>query len=360
MIAHLKPQKFTQIDPAGKVVEKAINKPLKKHLDEIQITNNDIASYITSIEVAKQRQKEYQARLLTSRQRLKTLAKLPEPVLPDASILSLARLKAHKAVHHVSIDNGLLVMYFNPLFTDVRLKEGSRESRRRFLGCYRVTIGRDDKHFEALNLSFPMIRSHWGCSSSSVPCFGDWDQVGKLITGEPNMYGLAEVLVSYLTSTADGGAYRTSDSWISERNSNYLTRASTVYKGIRPDTLANFVGSDNDDNTTGGRDLRGTLCSVTSSDNGDRDKSINVRFLYNAGGWRCTPPALVPLSPLDPLLKSIGGLNLSNQKAWYEEFIKEEAPTIDPGAALLDYLDTMTQAEANSNYLLLAQKITIK
>lgn len=359
MIAHLTPKTFIHTDPAGKHVEKVMNKALASHLNEIEKSKDDIIAYTQGLADSKDRQKTYQTKLHAVRTQLKAQEKVLPPVLPASTKLNLGRLKAHKAVHHVHVDSGQLVIYFNPLFADIRVKEGDRETVRRFLGCYRVHVGPDDKHFRVKNLSFPDIRSHWGCSSSEVPCFGNWTQVSTLISGEQNMYGLADILVSYLTSTEDGGAYQSSHSWVNNRDDCFIdTSNPRGFKGLKLDTLAIFIGGPNDDNSHGGRDLRGTYCWIQTIHTGGR-QSVGVKFTYDRNSWNCTLGALTPVAPTDPILASLR-VNLENQLSWFNTFHSDVENVPDPGKALLDYLDGLTQDDANTNYSLLAQKITYK
>jgi len=357
MITHLTPKTFVQLDPSGKLVEKVMNKSLVSHLRDIELSKNNLLSYSQELVNAKERQKTYQERIHTVRAQLKAQEKVTPPVLPASTKLNLGRLKAHKAVHHVHVDSGQLVIYFNPLFTDIRIKDGSRETVRRFLGCYRVHVGPDDKHFRVKNLSFPDARSHWGCSTSDVPCFGNWSQVRTLISGEQNMYGLADILVSYLTSTEDGGAYQSSHSWVQNRNDCFIDSSSQQgLKGMQTDTLAIFIGGPDDDNSHGGRDLRGTYCWVQSINSSGR-QSVRIRFTYDRNTWMCTPGALTPVAPTDPILTSLR-VDLNKQLVWFNAFHSDVENVPDPGKALLDYLDGLTQDEANTNYPLLAQEIT--
>lgn len=135
-----------------------------------------------------------------------------------------ARLLKHKAVHHVVVTSDYIKIFLQPLWTDIRKEEGSKEMRRTFLGCFVIEVPIYQVNgIRIRNLTFVTSNAHWSIQSGTGnPCWGDWREQIETCIKARNVTGLITILIPYLQSTEDGGAYIRSHYWKECRRINVI------------------------------------------------------------------------------------------------------------------------------------------
>lgn len=115
--------------------------------------------------------------------------------------------------------DGIEVMT-HPLFTKIRTADGSKVTKRRCLGAYRIRIVRSNRTFQVVNATFRhLYRQHWGVDSESA-CLGNWEPMYKELLANNDWVGLICMVILYLKDTQDSGAYMRSHDWVTDRNEN--------------------------------------------------------------------------------------------------------------------------------------------
>lgn len=143
----------------------------------------------------------------------------PEP-LKEKARRELAALGKINRLAHVELRADSLTITTHPLFTDVRIGDGERKTKRRCLGSYSLRIpliGGDICCIEIDNTIYPP-RLHWAASSSGVLCLGDWQDTVDAARNKGDLSVLVNTMLLYLKSTVDGAAYWRSHDWIMRRD----------------------------------------------------------------------------------------------------------------------------------------------
>lgn len=130
------------------------------------------------------------------------------------------RLVRHPDIAKVTITPNKLGLITQPLFTEIRLNEDTKETRRAFIGVFRIMIASGDSMNIVIdNLSFPKMNNpHWSVGSSShIACQGDWTEIFTDCRARGNWALFVTNLMQYLRSSEDGAAYDRCHRWRDRR-----------------------------------------------------------------------------------------------------------------------------------------------
>jgi hypothetical protein len=342
---------------------------VKGYQNDINQCDDYIIEFHQKIEYTERKKIEYTQQLGEYTTRLDAARKAAKAIKLDKERMkkTLERLKKHKAVHHIQVEGNVVEVYLNPLFVNIRLNADTKKTKRRFIGCMKVKISHNTDRFVVTNLSFPYRNPFWSCNSDGKPCFGSWKQVPDLLqSGDIRM--LMDILVSYLTSTEDSAAYMRSDSWIDHRNNQIETTSELEIGGSYI-----FIGGPQEDihsydmeHATGERNnLIGQVTTLTGLDRGN-SYPLLTNFWVRDVFWKIRKPeSLLKITNDEAiyLRDSTATLDLSSAynfiKSWTAERMTYKAPSDSKKQQLLDWLDELTQEEANAKYPLLAQQIKL-
>lgn len=140
----------------------------------------------------------------------------------------------------IHIDRGTLSFTTKPLYTMIRVSDGSKTEKRKCIGAFSVIIRGVD--VEVRQLLFNGIeRPHWSVNMGSyMACLGDWTDTIVSLYQAGDVVGLVKNMTQYLQSTLDGGAYMKSHDWIAERDSELLRYTATHIFSIGDCVLSRY------------------------------------------------------------------------------------------------------------------------
>lgn len=199
---------------------KDVQKEITKSQEYIKSYKRNIISYQNSL-------KEYEVRLAEAQAKLPAVEKtLAEHETDKSTQRHLEKLLNHPAVHHFDIVGETLYIYLKPLFTDVKVgdAERSRKRQRRFLGCFLIQINtKGYRYTQIWNKSYVgMEREHWSILHGN-PCWGNWQTPVEQAFKAGHFDSVVTILVEYIRSTLDTGAYMSAKYWIETHRQQALT-----------------------------------------------------------------------------------------------------------------------------------------
>jgi len=208
---------------------------LLKDREKLERSQRIITTYTQNIKSTISSIEHYQSHLKTCKNELTTAKKqqiieekkMASRVVPIENITKQwERLQRHKMVRTIEIAPDKLTIYTQPIFTDIRLHDFTKDVKRTFVGCFKIVINVYlGNKIKIYNLSFPDCnRAHWSVSSENSACEGDWQPIIEDIRKRGDMMQLASTLLTYLQSTEDGAAYIRSNTW-----RKYRINSSTDY-----------------------------------------------------------------------------------------------------------------------------------
>lgn len=153
----------------------------------------------------------------------------------------LAALKRLRFIERVQMRGGKLTITTHPIFCQIRTGDGSRTTKRRLIGVYRITLNpnggyANDSRDPAVlieNVLFTASQfDHWAVRNG-VPCWGAYKDTVRDQMQALDYPAVLETILSFLLSTDDGGAWRTSHNWLNGRtgsaSDNQLAVGERVY-----------------------------------------------------------------------------------------------------------------------------------
>jgi hypothetical protein len=144
---------------------------------------------------------------------------------PDISQDAIERANAiadafsrHAFIERVTFENGLMTVWTRLLFSDVRLSDGIRSTKRRCIGAFKIrsSIGAYGG-IEVTNLLYPKIRyAHWAVKEGT-PCLGEYSDNINQLRHDRDFYAYADTMIHYLRFSGDSAAWMRSHDWITKR-----------------------------------------------------------------------------------------------------------------------------------------------
>jgi len=200
---------------------------------EIRDARANVRHYLLRIEEYKQERKRNEQTLRAAK---KAVDSFDSAGAQAGSLALLAKVAKLKYIESVTGSDGRLVVETRLIFTDIRTYAGERETARRCIGAFEITVDFTEQSVKIKNKMFVVSGSYSGLSHWAIknaePCRGDHQDAFQNALQERDLYVLLEVIYHFLLSTDDGGAYCRSHDWIKLRNDNYtspLRKGNYVY-----------------------------------------------------------------------------------------------------------------------------------
>lgn len=142
----------------------------------------------------------------------------------------LQRIAKYPFIESIDARGDDLLVTTKLIFTDVRIADDTRETKRRCIGAFSIRINLLRGTVEVKNKLFPRMQyQHWSINGSGSPCWGDWQSDVNEYKRNGDIAGLVMMLLPYIRSTNDGSAYIRSHYWVRNRKRSLL--ANRVRKG---------------------------------------------------------------------------------------------------------------------------------
>lgn len=197
--------------------------------NNVRDKRHNINSYHRDIYQLKEREREEKRRLIQSKAALAGIDSSEAETKAKANIDNAKKLRY---VESIDIGGDNIVVQTRLIFTDIRKESGSRESQRRCLGAFKLTLNFADNGVSIENILFtrPQGHDHWAIRNAS-PCQGEHRDRFNEAFRAGDLFMLLETCFHFLRSTDDGGAYESSDSWLYNRDESFRRGTPNVRKG---------------------------------------------------------------------------------------------------------------------------------
>ena len=196
----------------------------------------------------------------------------------ESMTLQLAKVARNPFIESLQVNDGNLVVETKPLFTLVRVADGSKKHIRRCIGAFKITIeGHGSDRIYATNLLWTTYGyPHWSVNSEHKICQGEWAPVFQAMREGNDVSGLINSLLDYFRSTLDSGAYVRSHNWIVSSREEW--RESKVGAATYAVGDAVIVLSTNSHN----RGTRGIVSELTTSEGKQHIRIKDMRNVHGA------------------------------------------------------------------------------
>lgn len=150
-------------------------------------------------------------------------------------------LRRHRLCGRVLARRGTLYIETPPLFADIRTGDGERETQRRCIGAFDITLRLSSPSRLTIKQALYNVPTyqHWFVSSGGRACLGDAEEQLLDSLRSPRIGELLDLIYSYLTAASlDGAAYIPSHRWLERaRNVNSAPVATASYAFIQDKLL---------------------------------------------------------------------------------------------------------------------------
>lgn len=158
------------------------------------------------------------------------------------------------------------------LFTDIRLEEGARKTKRACIGQFQIQIDPLRFNLRVYNKAFDC--EHWAIRSG-VPCQGSYSKDLSHAFTRKDWYSMFDIIFHYLHSTDDGSAYTTSNAWRDRRNLSSLLGRKSKEWAVGDHVIVTAVNAD-------GKALLGYTGKVLYTS----QRGLGVEFQKSMGGHK--------------------------------------------------------------------------
>lgn len=194
------------------MIDKEENRLLYTRIRDVEDVRKSELAYIKAAEEYKAQRLLYEADIASLEEKKKETS---QTINERAESLFRVLMK-HSAVKSVRVlsEGTCLVVETKPLFTDIRVEEGSRKMSRACIGAFTIRFHLEKKFIRVENKVFGRGEcEHWAVRRQE-PCLGDYRDEIRAQFDRRDYYALFDTMYQFLIcSTVDGSAYERSDHW---------------------------------------------------------------------------------------------------------------------------------------------------
>jgi hypothetical protein len=252
------------------IIETSTNHELVEVSERVELFGRRVLDARSAIERQREQETYWKVQQRVYAEKAKELKAKSKGARGAASLqadIVLANLAKHKGVASIFARAGNLIVRTPLVFCDIRLKQGTKETKRTCIGAFEFTFNPHARHVRVSNKLF---RGHWS-ANGNVPCLGEYESEVRRLFDKGDFYALFDIMWMWLN-----GAGRDSYSYM--RSHDWRDRYRSVGGGEARSSFAigDYVVFNRD--SYDGRTLRGQVGKVLSNAGSGSQQQCQVEF----------------------------------------------------------------------------------